>query len=57
MNSDIIQLEELRRTLDNDDLDFMEKMEIKDDILRLERYLNLKSIIDLDIEDCENCSA
>lgn len=57
MSNDIIQLEELKRTLENDDLDFMEKIEIKDDILRLERYLNLKSIIDFDNEDCENCSA
>lgn len=51
------QLDKVNDLLMNPNLSFMEKMELKDLKIELERKLGLMGNGDYDYEECENCSA
>jgi CO dehydrogenase/acetyl-CoA synthase delta subunit len=51
------QLEKVNDLLLNTNLSFMEKIELKDIKIELERKLGLMNNGDYDYEECENCSA
>lgn len=51
------QLDKVNNLLMNPNLSFMEKMELKDLKIELERKLGLMGNGDYDYEECENCSA
>ena len=51
------QLETINQLLTNTELSFMEKIELKDIKIELERKLGLANNGGYDYEECENCSA
>lgn len=51
------QLEKVNDLLSNPNLSFMEKIELKDIKIELERKLGLANNGEFDYEECENCSA
>ena len=51
------QLEKVNDLLLNANLSFMEKIELKDIKIELERKLGLANNGDYNYEECENCSA
>lgn len=51
------QLETINQLLTNTELSFMERIELKDIKIELERKLGLANNGGYDYEECENCSA
>ncbi|MFT5337621.1 MAG: hypothetical protein ACJAY8_000505 [Sphingobacteriales bacterium] len=55
-NAWVAEKNELKAKLDGEDVPFMEKLEIKDRILELEKNMGEAKLWDGEVDECENCS-
>lgn len=55
-NAWVAEKNDLKAKLDGVDVPFMEKLEMKDRILELEKNMGEAKLWDGEVDECENCS-